>query len=317
MLYDVMIGGNVGEWKQIQDDYGNITIDNRLISQRIRVAKNFEASCTYIFKNENGFKPKTDDDYSVCSYSFARGTRVVRNMNNMGMLMISNRKDDPNEFVYLTVNNESGYELINYSTLGADIVNTYKKKDRYQGCLIQFNPKDLKDEFATAKEIPVFKADLFTGDGIRIVEVIYDAIMNAVRFYVTDSQSIYDTFMTAHYERKFLHFRMSDCNGFATNVIITNEKNKDELSNVLKDVRIGSPEIWVITDDQFKMIEDGSYKNDKDFMELIDKYIVKKRTKAVTIFNVKINKDFLKENNILYLFKYDINENRSLVLRST
>jgi hypothetical protein len=66
-----------------------------------------------------------------------------------------------------------------------------------------------------------------------------------------------------------------------------------------------------------KTIDSGKYKEDKDIMAIVDKYIMQKRIKAVTIFNVKLNKDFLKENNILYLFKYDINENRSYVLRST
>lgn len=317
MLYDVMIGGAVGEWKQSKDSYGNVAIDNSAISQRIRIAKNLDSECTYIYKSNDRAKSSDDEDFSMCSYSFARNTRVVRNVNNMGMLMIPNRKDDPNEFIYLTINNESGYELIDYGTLGSDIINTYKKKDKYQGCLIQFNPRILKEEFKTVKEIPIFKADLFTDGVIRIVELIFDAIMNEVHVYVNDSNSLFDTFQRAYSERKFLHFRLSDCEGFATNVIFTNEKNAKDLQNVIKEVKIGTPEICVLTDDQLKTIDSGKYKEDKDIMAIVDKYIMQKRIKAVTIFNVKLNKDFLKENNILYLFKYDINENRSYVLRST
>ena len=316
MLYDVMIGVGTchGVWNQTSDDYGNPMIENSVVQQRIRIAKNFDPSDTYLNMEETVYEEGTDRKINY--YKFKEGTRLVRNMNNMGMLLISNRKPDPNNFVYFTISNEDGYELLDYKTLGVEIINTYKKKDKYQGCLLQFDPKNLTDGF-DEKEIPIFKVDLLKKGQIETIELVYDSDHNDILMSAYTNPSYYDTFLENHSDRKFLHFRMSDCEGFATNIIITSKKDAGTIKEIVKDVKIGSPEVVVLSDSDIKLIDQGAYKSSKELSKLIDENIIAKRAKAVTVYNVKLNKDFLRELNILYLFKYDKDENRSYVLRST
>ena len=317
MLYDIMIGSGSSDWTQTVDNYNNPLIENSAIQQRIRIAKNFDPKSSYIKKLGSTVGSNEDNEdlhYTISNYEFNNGTRLVRNMNNMGMLMISNKKSDQNSFVYLTINNNDGYELVNYKTLGVEIINTYKKKEKYQGCLIKFNPTDITADFEES-DIPFFKAEVLIGDSLHNVELVYDKESDDVLVIFSDTGSYYDVFVETHTERKFLQFRISDTEGFATNAIFTSSSDASKIRNIVKDIRIGSPEVIELYPEDIAAIENDTSTQRLD--DIVLEYITSKRTKAVTVYNLKLSKEFLKKHGILYLFKYDDREGRSYVLRST
>ena len=313
MLFDITIGsGSEGIWDQTEDDYGNPLIENANISQSIRIAKNFDTTMKYIFPRED--MDEEDDVYVLRGYEFAEGIKIVRNMNNMGMLMISNKRNDPNHFVYFTIDNEK-YTMIDYASVNVDIINTYKKKDLYQGCLIQFDPSKVTGDLEE-DDIPILKVVLWDGDVIKIVEVIYQKENDDIFVFVRDSKSVFDNFLEAHTERSFVHFRMTATQGFATNVILTTEKDAEEIKNRLEKVKIGSPQVIALSPENQKLVENGKFKESKELMKIFEENVSQKRTKAITVYNMRVDKSFLFEFKIRYLFKYDMEEDISYVLRS-
>ena len=141
MLLSIILGDQnssvTNDWSLTTDEYGNTFISNESIRQKIRLGKKVEEKLETLFSSSN-----------MKGYNITENTFLSNNNKNMNLSLMNfwsndkevleNHKDD--NVIYITFLNKN-YKMISYDTCGFKVIQTYRKKDEYQGLAISF--KDL------------------------------------------------------------------------------------------------------------------------------------------------------------------------------
>lgn len=342
MLYTISIVGSSKNptqglndiWKmQKNKKYNYATLENESIRQRIRFAKGVRLVdfTEYLVKTEN------DGEYDAKIYDFGKGTTFSTSHTNMSLMVVSSQDSQEKsgtqftDIVYVTMETDDlkllRYNLANREDM--DIIQTYRKRDGYQGCAVAFNA----DKIANGGAIISF--DIYRTDAKKIV-----------RFIITGEQLEGDPKLVLHveettipkkeisslrqildkYKDRFLSFKVTlHSNPYPTSVYITtNDKFTPEMEkrlkkNAPKDYRViilpneKSLDYLNTVDMDKEFLSD---KNDIALHETLDKEIVMERVRAVTLLDIDVPYKFCKQYKILYLFKNVSDKGNTFCLRS-
>lgn len=294
-------------WEVTKDDYGNKYYSNPVIRQRLKLGKNVKS----ILKNQYKVEPFTNEfASSAASYEICRGTMISNNNKNMTLSLMNfwnedkevmkNHKDD--SIVYVTISNE-GFKLLDYDIgEGCQILNTFRKRkvdrtpakekhkkprsfDIYQGCAVRV-PGKYDDQsypfmvlvFVDKQSRKNYQVELFVQDNTLKVET--EEILN-------------DDQLPDDLNGRFNVIAGMDC--LLTNTYITNTDKEELVREIVKDI----PNAEVIAFDRYNP-------KDSEQRKLLDEKILNNRVRAVTLMDINMGKDFVRDYKLLYLFKLTV-----------
>jgi len=307
MLLSMILGdqntGITNEWNMVTDSYGNAFISNESIRQRIRLGKNVKKVLDKVYEN-NG----------VVGYNMANTTFLSNNNKNMNLSLMNfwskdpevkaNHKDD--NVLYITFLNKD-YKMIEYST-GYEVIQTYRKKDEYQGLAVVF--KDCQNI--------IFKMKALKLETNEFVEIIVSGdenfIISSQCSTITDKRLI--NILKGKMKKlgnRVNHFVM-DVDRFPTNTFIIDDKYAEQMESLLS--TIPNAHIISLIGGSAAFAEERTEDEKAAINALMQSQIVDERVRAVTTIGVKLPKTFCRTYNILYLFNYDIENNRITCVKS-
>lgn len=320
MLFSVIIGNQqkvANDWEVRKDEFEQSYIHNDSIRQRIRLGKNVpkhltvDYSCANVaaFKFEDEPEEALDATYAdVRAYKIANKTFISNNNKNMNLALINFYSKDKavmeahkeDHIMFVTMVNDN-YELVDYFAYeGVDIIQTYRKKGLYQGCVVSFKEApeegDLLRLYVKDKVKNRFVSiDISMTDKNRIL-VHKEGI---VKDYLKTIRRIYKTLES---KKKQEQFKIRVPEGkLLTRVYITTYSHEAELADILKDK--GIKNFVIISIDQDKLTKD--YLKVDEIRNTLNAEIRDERIRAVTTYNIDMPWSFCKDFNIMYLFSYD------------
>ena len=328
MLIDITVGkldnGNQnGNWVQTKDRYDNIIFENKAIKQIIRffhVGYRSDDDTKYI--GDASSSSLNDGDVSIDVYKINDGIKIERNPKNMSMLVTKNDIKSKMHYMYFTIDS-SKYTLIDYSNNDSEIVKTYKKKSMYQGALFTVSVDMIESIYNDKESIPILRAILKkhdVNDEIFAIDIVYNVNRDTFDVEYYSIYSPYELYTYIHKFKdmggKFFQFKISDTEGIPTSALIVSEKYSNSISESdIGEGFLATSDIIVVTDSEKAEIENKTYKKDKALMEKL-KVLSSPKVQAVTTCGVKLDKNFLIDHSIWYLFRFDQWSHVSTILRS-
>lgn len=333
MLYNITISANneMGNtngnrtWEyKVDQKYTNYRyIENDAIKQRIR-----------IFTNPNSIKfenATTQNNVNIETFALGNTGEVFlsSNYNNMAVSVVGTEPDAPNGFTdiaYITVDVRK-YKLVRYTMLdrdSEDIIQTYRKKDGYQGCALAFmHSARIEDNGLMIIELKNtetnryerFRIKYNSEDGISVEsEQVSQKLVNTLK----DLEEKFD--------KGFLSFKVTlNHMPFPTLVYITNDEHVDDAMAILEQNAPANFKCISLDNDESldylnKINLDTDVltdPNDAAVHSTLIENIVNDRIRAVTLVDIDVPYKFCKQYNILYLFKHSTKDNHTFCLRSS
>lgn len=292
------------DWNIKTDEYNNTFIANDSIKQRIQLGKNIEHKIERVHSSAN-----------MAGYEIAENVVFSNSNKNMNISLlnfwskdkedIENHKDQ--HIIYITLVTK-GYKLLDYEVIGAaNIVQTYRRKDGFQGCALTFD--ELNQELMV-----LFVKDYNKNRYVQITvfvdgegKVQIDKVLTEADEIVKDLRAVEKKLSKG----KMHHFRLTFPKGYlptATFIVDGSEGTDDKYVNKVKALteNIKNAKILVLPagDSTF---ESGTDEEKEALDNMFKKYIVDERVRAVTLVNCKLPYDFCKKYKVLYLFSMDEN----------
>ena len=306
MLYSILIGGNTSatnDWILTNDNYDNTFISNTSIRQRIKLGKNVKKTLSDCHSFHEVDEDSVTPVYSYTEYKLPERIFISNNNKNMNLNLLNffstekdvmdNHVDD--DIAYITLSPD--LIVVRYENFSNKIVQTYHGKD-YKGiavkfsseinlCIMSITVKDVNTN--TFKNISVFINNEHNLE-VSITPITCEAYLKDINEMKINPKGTY--------------FVLDLKEEMPTYTYITNTKCEEYLLEALNMRGVEKYNIITIGRDGFR---------DKDLFkgELVDQ-----RIRAVTSVGVKLNPSFLKENNILYVFNYDIRNDEIKCIKS-
>ena len=307
MLYDVVLTGPIqdtvtqeeydnyiemaGVWSIESDNYGNNYYTKENIRKRIRLAKDLDFQPNL----ERANPPEVFHGGIVNEYNTPANSRWVNNNKNMNPMLIAG-KDDEQMIVYLTVMAED-YRVIDYTTRHR-VLQTYRKKDEYQGCVIVLNKSDLcKNEKDTDNEIFRLVVRNKTTERFEVIRLKF----KNDKIEICDSEDISDYKPARLYavEKKFTEgvlFRVRvKKNDFLTNTYFVSPDKEEETKELVSGIK--NANVVILTDEMLNNME--------ILRAVLRDELEAKNIRAFTTNGVRIPNELVKEFKQLYIFDYD------------
>lgn len=307
MLYDVVLTGPIqdtvtqeeydnyiemaGVWSIESDNYGNNYYTKENIRKRIRLAKDLDFQPNL----ERANPPEVFHGGIVNEYNTPVNSRWVNNNKNMNPMLIAG-KDDEQMIVYLTVMAED-YRVIDFTTRHR-ILQTYRKKDEYQGCAIVLNKSDLcKNEKDTDNEIFRLVVRNKTTERFEVIRLKF----KNDKIEICDSEDISDYKPARLYavEKKFTEgvlFRVRvKKNDFLTNTYFVSPDKEEETKELVSGIK--NANVVILTDEMLNNME--------ILRAVLRDELESKNIRAFTTNGVRIPNELAKEFKQLYIFDYD------------
>ena len=302
LLFNKTIGTSIKNesFSHIVDDHGNHFIARDDLYQRIRIDKDVDED---IFPMVGKLDPEWNDNGTE-GYSILQETRWVNNNKNMNpLLLVDNDAVNHGEQVvfYLTVS-LADYTIVRYRT-NHRILQTYHKKDVFQGCAIVFNLDSCSSENNTVIELQLFNkaTKKYEQFNIKINDYL-ESVDEA--FTITDRKAIN---AIKEYRNKTKHrvigFKIIvKPHELLTNTYITTEGKLEEVKELTKDIK----NVNIITvDDEFADGNTPSSNKVSLTKNKLESVLKENRIRAVTIVGINLPKDITRELRLLYVFKYN------------
>jgi hypothetical protein len=322
-LISISIGeglSSANEWIVDKDGHGNDRLINKLSTQRIRVDKYVNISA------KNSFTKRKSHKGTSSIYDLPADSHVVTSYINLNMNLVKTKKIDDSHkgdnLIYITISN-TDYALMDYLILDdyEKIIQSFRKKDKFQGCVILFdkNKINIEDKF-----LPVILLNLWNIKtkkyeqkkiALEINDKGYIHDVSIETSEITDLISINDYHTTREKNTNYYHgFKISNTDRILTNTVITDDENLNDVDNLPESEACQN--VIVVNKDTFKKDSDGNYS--KDAEKLFDEYLTKKNVRAITVIgnNIRIQKDFCIKYKILYLFSYDLKTGINTCIKS-
>lgn len=343
MLYSIILGnqqkGILNSWEVLKDEYDNSYVANDSIKQRLRLGKNVpkhlnvDYSCANVAAFKFGDEPETEMDTSyadVKAYKLPNKTFVSNNDKNMNLALLnffSKEKEvmeahEDDNIVYITMMTDN-YELVDYYTLNANIIQTYRKREAYQGCVLSFKDSQIGAENGTIAVLYVKDTRKNRFIGIRIAVNVTDE--GKTRINVTKEgvekkvlKNLFKEHKKIKAQKRQVQFKIQvDPGKLLTRFYVTLESKRPELESILADKGIKNIMIFEIPD---KWVVKGKmkdqYMNDEGMNIALTEAILDKRIRSITTYKVGLPKSFCKDYNIMYLFDYDEKSDAITCLKS-
>lgn len=303
-LFNTSIGkpnNNNSSWSHFLDEHDKHFISRDDILQRIRIDKSVD---TDIFPQIGQLEAEWQDINSS-RYNILPETRWVNNNKNMNpLLLVDSEAGSHGEqvVVYITVSMEK-YKLVRYRT-NHRILQTFHKKDEYQGAVVVFNTDDLKDSKGAVAQLQLFNKKLkkYEQVNIAINTESYELAVNS--YVISDKKQIE---LLKDYEKKLrgriVGFKIiTKPNDLLTSLYITTKELRREVEDLTKDIK--NAQIIEISDS----FADGKSASEKD-IESAKAYLkqrfAEKRIRALTCYGINLPREIVRELRLLYVFKYN------------
>lgn len=304
-LFNTSIGkpqnNNSTSWSHLVDERDNHFISRDDILQRIRIDKTVDIDT---FPQAGQLEAEWQDINSS-RYNILPKTRWVNNNKNMNpLLLVDSEAGSHGEqvVVYITVSMEK-YKLVRYRT-NHRILQTFHKKDEYQGAVVVFNTDDLKDSKGAVAQLQLFNKKLkkYEQVNITINTESYELAVNS--YVISDKKQIE---LLKDYEKKLrgriVGFKIiTKPNDLLTSLYITTKELRREVEDLTKDIK--NAQIIEISDS----FADGKSASEKD-IESAKAYLkqrfAEKRIRALTCYGINLPREIVRELRLLYVFKYN------------
>ena len=291
ILYDVRIGKIVNDsWGFITDEFGNNFITKPSIYQRLRIDKTIEGIEAKDI--EPSWKSEDAARYEFLTDKKLRWANNNKNMNPI--LLVDEGVKDDLSVCYVTLSED--YILLRYRT-GAEILQTFHKKNSSQGCCIVFDESNLSKgsilqlqvkEKKTSRYLQIY-LNVENGEIKKIIKPISD-------------KKVLATLRTIKKPNNFkIQVKTSD---LMTLAYIVNDK---EYYEPIISESISNPIIYEYVDGL----------TSKDLEEDLSSFFGENRIRAVTIMGMDasvLNKDLVRNLKLLYIFEYN-DETKSLICK--
>lgn len=329
MLFNVVLGQSKRldslSWHIKSDHFDNSFISNEYIRQSIRIGNNVNEVLDFVYEYE-----ETADDvkmgllniipYKHCGFNIAKHIFITNNNRNMNLAIMNYwNKDDPNgkkhkdpDIIYLTLMNND-CTLVNYELMeGTEILSTYRWKADHHGCAL-----------VVSRISPVPEQKLITltvkGSDYRFHKIsLYMNYKNK-----TSILKVFDSIIEDGKELRELRnatnkknaappcfkIQSSDPKRIMTSQVFVSSEKVDELEKFIGKKRTSNMKIHVIP-------TDISEKERRTIFDNISKELRESKIRALTVVDVRLPMDLLKDCGILYLFRVDLQNNKVECIRS-
>lgn len=312
MLLSTIIGNTEkikNNWGIIKDDYDSFFIENPDIRQRIRLGKGVEEKLEQKFSSSN-----------MAGYEIPENILFSNSNKTMNMTILGFRTKDDEEkanhvdsnVIYVTLGS-ANYKLISYKLSEGRIVQTYRRKDLFQGCAIIF---DGSDKDIIKMEVKDLKQNRFVEITVHVDENLHVVVNKKDISDKKELKAVRATYKKT--EKRMVHFVISSITGhFPTCTFIVNGTNEELVENV-KEATKGIKNAALI------ILPAGDYTFEGELTEeereavdgMLQETILDAHIRAITTVGVKLPKDFCKQYRILYLFDLDPDTGKIRCLKS-
>lgn len=308
MLLSIILGdqktGVTNDWSLTTDSFDNTFISNESIRQRIRLGKKVEK------KLETAFSSSNMKGFHIAEKIFFSNNN--KNMNLSLMNFWSKDKEEMNKhkdehILYITFLNKN-YKMIKYDTKGLDVIQTYRKKDEYQGLAVVI--KELGEEVFI-----MYAKDLLMNRFVKIsITVAEDGKLTTSKSVIENKDEISNLKESLKKLGKRNNHFLISLQGIPTSTFIIDSKYKEEIESFAKEVPYAN--IIVLEAGSNSFDENRSEEEKEALDNMFKESLVDNRVRAITTVGVKIPYNFFRQYNILYVFNYDIKNNTISCLKS-
>lgn len=303
MLFSVILGNQT----EIDNTWG-VETDERFdvhyvscpsLHQKIKFGKYITASVEKEYSSAN-----------VSAYNIPAETYFSNNNKNMSLVVMKQWKNNGtdinplDQIAYISLMTEN-YRILDYRLNGnVQIVQTYRKLDKYQGCAIAFN-KSILDNSENGELIFIHAKDYSMNRYVTISVVIdKDNKITVEKCAIEDKGEIssLDSFYKKLVKKNgAINFKMTVPEGkLITSTYIASPEYSDLADEIASTIPNGR--VLVLAEDALT----STYQDDIDELdEFTKEMIVDARVRAVTTIGIRLPKDFCRKNKILYLFDYN------------
>ena len=317
MLYSIVLGNLKtlpNEWNITEDSYKNSFMSNEAIHQRIRFGKKVPVAL--------------DTNYSAANikcFNLPEKVMIRNNNKSFGLTMLNYWNNDeekikeyiPDQLAYITLNSES-YKLLDYFTLCdgqersyCSIVQTYRKRDSYQGCAIRFKKKS---DFY----FEIWAKDLKLNRFVIITLTVNDNGRMKVSKNTEIPKPLLSKFkkLSKKYNEKDYHFKVEfnfdGAEEFLSKTYIVSKEYYEETKDKLKNVQ-GSKIIVMDSSHFDKNLDEESAEK---IHKTLEDNIVSEKIRVVTLKGLKVPPTFCREYSIMYLFGTNEETNEIYCIKS-
>ena len=310
ILYNITLGNlnlTPDSWSHITDTHGNHFIAKDDIHQRIRIDNKVDPS---IYPEMGELTPVWAAANMQC-YNILPDTRWVNNNRNMNPLLLMNKDSEKGKeqiVIYITVSNN--YAIGHFKT-SHRILQTYHKKDTFQGCAVVLNTDDIStDNRIICISVYDKKKNQYNQFNIYFNEADINKI-NIDRRSITNAKLLESLKKQVDkFNNRYMGFKIiTKPDELLTIAYVTSDKFKDSVKKATKDIK--NAQIISINPDQ---LNDTSY---VDYITtMLDNELSSNRIRAITQCGVNLALDIIRNLKLLYVFNYDT-KNRVLSCRKS
>ena len=301
MLYSVVLGEPekiTNEWSLVEDKYGNKFISNDSIRGKIRLGKSVEEKLERKFTGTLVASDNSDegDLGTECGYEVAEDVFLSNNNKNMNLTYLKYNPDNgkahkDDDVLFLTLSQDT-YTLYTYNTFDNSIIQTYKRKDQFNGCVIKFQTNE--GEVKKVIHLGVYNKQT---EKFNTIDISVDDDGTNVEIHDHVEKEEYDKLRAIAGKKKWgslFRIRVPQ-NSLVTNTYIVKEKYVPFIETATE--KIKNAEIF--------SVDDESTLNVAEFKRDFSEYVEKNRIRMVTFIGLYAPKDFAREYKFLYMFNID------------
>lgn len=288
--------------------FNNKFISNSLINQRLRIDRNINIDDSDML---NKFESHTYLMYGYKSYDVVNGVSadIVLNDKTLNPLLLQTTPTTT-EYELMYINLDPRFKLISYEVEAYDkIIVTYHKKDFY-GCALYFN----RERHATAKTVLFTAIAMDTTKNNSIVKICIDIDTESknsiVVSYHTNGINVTPEELKKIQEKKPLRFKLKlNPHKIPTALVVVNSYKDTSTPAVHLDSVVSSKNVMYVE------LGDHSV-NDPEFIQYLKDIIAEDRYKALTLVDVFMPNDVIKNLGVINVFAYDSSKKSVKCIRS-
>lgn len=305
ILYNIVLGNlNLAPdpWKHTIDAHGNHFITKEDLRQNIRIDGSIEES---IYPKAGDLDPVWVAANMQC-YHILPGTKWINNNRNMNPMLLATKepKEEREQIVvYITVSNN--YSIVRFNT-NHRILQTYHKKDIFQGCAVVLNNAErtadnriMNISVYDKKKNQYSQFNIsFMKDDLNKIRIDRKAVTNTKILETMKKQ-------VEKFSNRYMGFKIiTKPAELLTRYYVTTEKYKNDIIKATANIN----NVRVITIDNPAQATDiSSFVN--DFVSKYQKEFEIERIRSITQCGVNIPLDAIKQLKLLYVFNYNIKDN--------
>ena len=306
ILYNIILGNlNLAPdpWKHTIDEHGNHFIAKEDIRQNIRIDGGVDESN---YPKAGDLEPTWAAANMQC-YHVLPGTKWINNNRNMNPMLLATKepKEEKEQIVvYITVSNN--YSIVRFNT-NHRILQTYHKKDIFQGCAVVLNNTERNaDNRIIAINAYDRKRDQYNQFNIAFMKDDINKI-RIERKSITNT-NVLETMKTQieKFSNRYMGFKiLTKPTELLTRYYVTTEKYKNDIIKATANIN----NVRVITIDNLLDQSNDSNEFVNKFVSEYQKEFETERIRSITQCGTTIPLEAIKQLKLLYVFNYNMKDN--------